>query len=153
GYGSSAYEKGSSRTEMGYLAEAARIALASAGVAKHEIDGLVISSTTLQPDNAGTASEYLGLSLTWASVSTAGGAGAPVDVVDGVQGVGSGRASYVLCLAGAAHDSPYFRDRITRFNSSIGDYLAPHGLGGSNGLFGIVQRKHMETYGTSRRQL
>jgi acetyl-CoA acetyltransferase len=113
----------------------------------------VVSSTTLQPDNAVTLSEYFGLSLGWASVSTAGGAGAPVNVLDAVQAVEKGRASYVLCLAGAAQDGAYFRDRITRFNSSIGDYLAPHGFGGTNGLFGIVQRKHMETYGTTRRQL
>src|SRR6185436_888996 len=153
GYGSSAYERKASRTEMGYLAEAARVALASAGVAKREIDGLVVSSTTLQPDNAVTLSEYFGLSLTWASMSTAGGAGAPVNVMDAVQAAASGRAAYVLCVAGAAQDGAFFRDRITRFNSSIGDYLAPHGFGGTNGLFGIVQRKHMETYGTTRRQL
>jgi acetyl-CoA acetyltransferase len=153
GYGSSAYEKKATATEMGYLAAAAKAALASAGVAKDEIDGLVVSSTTLQPDNAVTLAEYFGLSLTWASVSTAGGAGAPVNVMDAVQAVERGRASQVLCLAGAAQDGAFFRDRITRFNSSIGDYLAPHGFGGTNGLFGIVQRKHMETYGTTRRQL
>jgi acetyl-CoA acetyltransferase len=153
GYGSSRYEKTATRTEAAYLAEAARIALASAGVDKGEIDGLVVSSTTLQPDNAVTLAEYFGLSLTWASMSTAGGAGAPVNVLDAVHAVASGRASHVLCLAGAAQDGAFFRERITRFNSSIADYLAPHGSGGTNGLFGIVQRKHMETYGTTRRQL
>ncbi len=153
GYGSSVYEKKATRTEMAYLAEAARVALASAGVKKGEIDGLVVSSTTLQPDNAVTLAEYFGLSITWASMSTAGGAGAPVNVLDAVHAVASGRASQVLCLAGAAQDGAFFRDRITRFNSSIADYLAPHGSGGTNGLFGIVQRKHMEKYGTTRRQL
>jgi acetyl-CoA acetyltransferase len=59
----------------------------------------------------------------------------------------------VLCLAGAAQDSAYFLDRIGRFNTAIGDYLAPHGFGGMNGLFGVIQRKHMETYGTTRAQL
>ncbi len=153
GYGSSIYEKKASRTEMGYLAEAARCALASADVRKDEIDGLVVSSTTLQPDNAVTLAEYFGLSISWASMSTAGGAGALVNVLDAAHAVASGRASHALCLAGAAQDGAFFRDRIMRFNSSIADYLAPHGCGGTNGLFGIVQRKHMEAYGTTRRQL
>lgn len=153
GYGSSIYEKKASRTEMAYMAEAARAALASAVVKKSEIDGLVASSTTLQPDNTVTLAEYFGLSPSWASMSTAGGAGALVNVLDACHAVASGRASYVLCLAGAAQDGAFFRDRIGRFNSSVADYLAPHGFGGMNGLFGIVQRKHMETFGTTRRQL
>lgn len=153
GYGSSPYEKKASCTELSYYGQAARAALASAGVAMAEVDGIVISSTTLQPDNAVTAAEYFGLSLRWASVSNAGGAGAPVNVLDAVAAVESGRAGYVLCLAGAAQDGSAFRDRIGRFNHSVADYLAPHGFGGMNGLFGIVQRKHMETYGTTRAEL
>jgi acetyl-CoA acetyltransferase len=153
GYGSSIYEKRASQTELSYYGEAARAALASAGVAMDEVDGIATSSTTLQPDNSVTAAEYFGLSITWASVSNAGGAGAPVNVLDAVRAVEAGRATHVLCLAGAAQDGSVFRDRIGRFNHSIGDYLAPHGCGGVNGLFGIVQRKHMETYGTTRAQL
>jgi acetyl-CoA acetyltransferase len=153
GYGSSAYEKRATCTEHAYFAAAAKSALASAAVDKAAIDGISVSSTTLQPDNAVTTAEYLGLSVTWASVSNAGGAGAPVNVLDAVRAVESGRAHCVLCLAGAAQDSNVFRERIGRFTQSIADYLAPHGFGGTNGLFGIIQRKHMETYGTTRAQL
>jgi acetyl-CoA acetyltransferase len=56
-------------------------------------------------------------------------------------------------LAGAAQDGTFFKARTARFNNSVGDWLAPHGFGGMNGLFGIVQRKHMEAYGTTRAQL
>jgi acetyl-CoA acetyltransferase len=153
GYGSSPYEKRATRTELAYFGQAARAALASAGLGKHEVDGLSISSTTLQPDNAVTAAEYFGLSLTWASIANAGGAGAVINVLDAAAAVASGRARCVLCLAGAAQDSAFFRERIGRFNRSVADYLAPHGSGGVNGLFGIIQRKHMETYGTTRAQL
>src|SRR5262249_37826629 len=73
GYGSSTYEKGASRPEFAFLAEAGTEALASAGLAKAEIDGLATSSTTLGPDNAVTTAEYRGLTLSWAYVSTAGG--------------------------------------------------------------------------------
>lgn len=153
GYGSSAYEKRPTRTELAYLADAARAALVSAGFAKSAVDGLTIASTTLQPDNAVTAAEYLGLSLSFASVSTAGGASALINVIDAHRAIENGRASCVLCLAGAAQDGAFFRERIGRFNQAVADYLAPHGFGGMNGLFGILQRKHMEAYGTTRAQL
>ena len=153
GYGNSLYEKRPSRTEFSYLAEAARAALASAGVQKSEIDGLAISSTTLPPDNAVTAAEYLGLGLSWANVSTAGGAGAVISAINAVEAVESGKATYVLCLAGCAQDMAFFQNRINRFNGAVADYLAPHGFGGMNGLFAIVTRKHMERYGTRREQL
>ena len=151
GWGSSVYEKKATRSEVSYMAEAMRDAVGK--IERHAIDGLTISSTTLQPDNAVTLAEHLGLSLAWTSVSNAGGAGALINVMDAVQAVESGRAGRVLCLAGAAQDGGVFRDRIGRFNNAIGDYLAPHGCGGVNGLFGIIQRKHMETYGTTRAQL
>jgi acetyl-CoA acetyltransferase len=153
GYGSSVYEKRATRTEYSYLAEAARAAQASAGVDKSEVDGLAISSTTLPPDNAATAAEYLGLELSWASVSTAGGAGAVISAINATQAVESGKARYVLCLAGGAQDMAFFQDRMLRFNAAIADYLAPHGFGGMNGLFAIITRKHMERYGTGREQL
>jgi len=153
GYGSSVYEKQATRTELGYFADAARAALMSADVRKNEVDGISVSSTTLQPDNAVTTAESFALSVRWAGVSNAGGAGALVNVLDAVLAVATARARYVLCLAGAAQDSGFFRDRISRFTGSIADYLAPHGFGGTNGLFGIIQRKHMETFGTTRAQL
>jgi acetyl-CoA acetyltransferase len=153
GYGASRYEKGASRSEMAHMADAARAALASAGLDRSVLDGFSTSSTTLAPDNAVTTAEQFGLTLTWASVSNAGGAGAVVNVLDAVRAVEAGRARCVLCLSAAAQDGSFFRERTARFTNAIGDYLAPHGFGGMNGLFGIVQRKHMETYGTTRAQL
>jgi acetyl-CoA acetyltransferase len=153
GYGSSVYQKGAPRSELSYFVEAGGAALGSAGLGWDVVDGLSTSSTTLQPDNAVTTAEQFGLSVTWASVSNAGGAGAVVNVLDAVRAVEAGRASHVLCLAGAAQDGRFFRERTARFNNAVGDWLAPHGFGGMNGLFGIVQRKHMETYGTTRAQL
>ena len=153
GYGSSIYEKRASLPEFAYLADAARAALASAGLGKVDIDGLAISSTTLAPDNAVTAAEYLGLTLSWAYVSTAGGAGALASVLNAVRAIEAGHATHVLCLAGAAQDSAFFKERIARFTGALSDYLTPHGSGGTNGLFGIIQRKHMERYGTRREDL
>jgi hypothetical protein len=125
GYGSSIYEKGASRPELSFLADAARAALASASISKADIDGLATSSTTLAPDNAVTAAEYLGLSLSWAYVSTAGGAGALASVLNAVRAIEAGHATHILCLAGCAQDSAFFRERISRFTGALADYLAP----------------------------
>jgi acetyl-CoA acetyltransferase len=153
GYGSSIYEKRASLPEFSYLADAARAALASAGLRKIDIDGLAISSTTLAPDNAVTAAEHLGLTLSWAYVSTAGGAGALASVLNAARAIEAGHATHVLCLAGCAQDTAFFKERIARFTGALSDYLTPHGCGGTNGLFGIIQRKHMERYGTRREDL
>lgn len=153
GYGSSAYEKVATRSEQSYMAEAARIALASAGLVAKDLDGVAISSTTLPPDNSVTLAEHFGMTVAWASAGNAGGAGAIVNVIDAIQAVESGRAKFVVCLAGAAQDGNFFKERIGRFNRSIGDYLTPHGFAGMNSLFALVQRKHMETFGTRREQL
>ena len=46
--------------------------------------------------------------------------------------------------------SPATTELMDFFNKALINYGTPNGFGGANGLFGIVQRKHMETYGTRR---
>jgi len=153
GYGTAKYDKRPRQTLFGYLAEAARAALASAGVQKNEIDGLAVDAVNLAPDNAVTAAEFLGLSVSWAQIGTSGGASPLTCVANAVRAVDQGLATYVLCVGGGAQDVSTFHQRISRFNSSISDYLMPHGFGGMPGLFAIIQRKHMEQFGTTRTQL
>jgi glycolate oxidase iron-sulfur subunit len=80
-----------SRTLFGYLGEAARNALANAGVAKDEIDGLSVDAS-LGPDTAVSAAEYFGLSLTWAYKSTAAGAGPLISVANAIRAIAVERA-------------------------------------------------------------
>jgi acetyl-CoA acetyltransferase len=42
---------------------------------------------------------------------------------------------------------------MDNFSRGLRNYGTPLGFGGANGLFGIIQRKHMETYGTRRQDL
>lgn len=66
GYGRTAYEKRTTRTLFSLLAEAGRKALGSAGLDFKDVDGLAICSFELPPDNAVTAAEQFGLSISWA---------------------------------------------------------------------------------------
>lgn len=153
GYGQSVYVKRTDRTLLSFLAEAARNALASAGVAKQELDGLAVSSFELPPDNAVTLAEQFGISVSWAYLGTAGGAGPVASVIAAKRAIEAGQATLALCLAGDNYDVGGHYRLMDNFNRALKNYATPHGFGGANGLFGIIQRKHMETYGTRPEQL
>ena len=152
GYGSAAYDKKPRQTIFGYLAEAARAALDHAGVRKDEVNGLAVDGA-LGGDTAVSTAEYLGMSLSWAYKSTAAGAGGIISVVNAVRAVDAGVADYVICVGAGAQDIAIFKKRMAQFTAAVSDYLAPHGYGGPPGMHAIMQRKHMERYGTTREQL
>lgn len=153
GYGQTQYYKKTDRSLINLLADASRSALASAGLEKTDIDGLSVCSFVLPPDNAVTLAEQFGLPVSWAYYGTAGGAGPVAAVLNAVRAIESGQATTVLCLAGDNYDVAGHYALMDQFNSALSNYGTPNGFGGANGLFGIVQRKHMQTYGTTREQL
>ena len=153
GYGETRHVKRTERTLFSFFAEAGRKALASAGLEKSDIDGIAVSSFFLAPDNAVTLCEQFGLSVSWAWQFTAGSAGPVAGVIDALHAIDAGRANVVLCLAGDVYSVARHYRLMENFNHSLYNYAAPHGFGGPNGLFGIIQRKYMETYGLERAQL
>src|SRR5215218_7735766 len=84
GFGETAYAKKTDRTLISLLAEAANRALASAGLTKDQVDGIAVSSFELPPDNAVTLAEQLGISIAWAYLGTAGGAGPVASVINAI---------------------------------------------------------------------
>jgi acetyl-CoA acetyltransferase len=152
GCGSAPYDRRPRQTLFGYIAEAARNALAHAGVRKDEVNGLAVDAA-LGGDTAASTAEYLGLSLSWAYKSTAAGAGPIISVANAVRAVDAGLADYVICVGAGAQDIAAFKKRIAQFTHAVSDYLAPHGYGGPPGMHALIQKKHMERYGTTREQL
>lgn len=153
GYGQTPYVKRTERSLIDFLAEASRLALASAGVALREVDGLAACSFELPPDNAVTLAEQFGVSVSWAYLGTAGGAGPVASVINAARAIEAGHASLVLCVAGDAYDVAGHYRLMDNFNRALRNYGTPNGFGGANGLFGMIQRKHMATFGTTREQL
>ncbi len=153
GYAESKYEKKTTRTLISMLAEVARGALASAGLAREDVDGIAVCSFMLPPDNAVTLAEQLGIPVSWAYLGTAGGAGPVASVINALHAIEAGQANTVLCLAADNYDIAGHYRLMDFFNKALISYATPNGFGGANGLFGIVQRKHMETYGTRREDL
>lgn len=153
GYGSTDYVKKADRPLLSFLAQAGQKAIASAGLKKTDIDGLALCSFELPPDNTVTVAEQFGLTLSWAYLGTAGGAGPVATVLNAVRAIEAGQATSVLCIAGDAYDVSGLFRLLDNFGQALTNYGTPHGFGGANGLFGIIQRKHMETFGTTRAQL
>src|SRR5579863_10427046 len=139
GYGQSVYEKKTTRSLFSFLAEASRLALSSAGLDKSAIDGIAACSFELPPDNAVTLAEQFGISVSWAYLGTAGGAGPGAAVLNAVRAVESGQARTVLVVSGDIYDvAGHFR-LMDHFNRALMNYGTPHGFGAANGLFGIIQ--------------
>jgi acetyl-CoA acetyltransferase len=153
GYGETQYAKRTDRTLVDLLADASRRAMVSAGLRRDDIDAIAVCSFELPPDNAVTLAEQFGISVSWAYVGTAGGAGPIASVINAIRAVEAGDASCVLCVSGDDYDVAGHYRLMDYFNKALINYATPNGFGGANGLFGIVQRKHMETYGTRREQL
>jgi acetyl-CoA acetyltransferase len=153
GYGQSIYVKRSDRTLISFLAEASRAALVSTGLAKDAIDGLAVCSFELPPDNAVTLAEQFGLSPSWAYLGTAGGAGPVASVINAKRAIEAGHAECVLCVAGDNYDIAGHYRLMDNFNRALKNYATPHGFGGANGLFAMIQRKHMAEFETRPEQL
>ena len=115
GYAESAYEKKTTRTLISMLAEVARGALASAGLARKDLDGIAVCSFMLPPDNAVTLAEQLGIPVSWAYLGTAGGAGPVASVMNAVGAIEAGHAKMILCLAADNYDiAGHYHDRYRR---------------------------------------
>ena len=152
-YGSSPYEKREPRELLWHLWRAAKDCLDRSGIAKDELDGLTLASFSYPPGNVVTLGEHFGIRLRWAEQGAFGGASGVVALGHAADAVRAGRARAVLCLAGdvftvATHDA-----MLDEFTPAIRDYLAPHGFGGANGIFALVQSRHSHLYGTRREQL
>lgn len=152
-YGSSPYEKGDGHELLWHLWQAAGSCLDRAGLAKDDIDGLALASFGYAPGNVVTLAEHFGMRLGWAEEGAYGGASSVVALSRAVDAIAAGRARAVLCLAGDAFTVVSHDRMLDSFTPAIRDYLAPHGFGGANGIFALVQRRHSHLYGTTREQL
>ncbi len=152
-YGSSRYEKHPEHELGWHLWQAARACLDRAGLDPGEVDGLALASFSYPPGSVVTLAEHFGLQLRWAEQGAFGGASSVIALGHAAHAIRAGQVRNVLILAGdvfsvATHDA-----LLDHFTPAIRDYLAPHGFGGANGIFALVQSKHASRYGTTREQL
>jgi acetyl-CoA acetyltransferase len=152
GYGQTEYHKRAQHEVPWYLADAIRRALAHAGIDKREVDGLAVSSFMLPPDNTATIAEQLGMTLRWGYLGTFGGAEHVIGLLRAARAIQHEEAEVVVVVAADAFTVERHMALMNVFNTGF-EYLAPYGMGGTNGLFAMVERRHRWEFGTTREQL
>ena len=137
------------RTMYGLCAEAARIAIADAGLTKQDINGLVTDGTNALP---GAMAEYIGIRPTFATgVSMYGASGASATTAAALA-ISGGLCDTALVVMG------FSRSDAARGGGAVGsvqaEWEAPYGpaVGAGTG-YALMYKRHMHEYGTTQEQM
>ena len=150
GYGSTEYSRKSDRSLLSYYAEAMQNAMAQTGITKQEIHGFSMV-TQASPDYSPYVAEQLGLELDWVLNGDCGGAGAVCAIRRAADAIEAGYLDVAFIVAGNAFDKNVSHQRVLEYQRA--NYVDVYGYGGPNTLFALVQRRHMEEYGTTLEQI
>ena len=130
-----------------FLAGALAELIKRAALAKHQIDGLCVSSFTMAPDTAVGLTQHLGLTLRWLDHIPMGGACGIVALRRASRAVQFGDAEVVACIAGDTNHTDLFRLNLATFSQFARDAVYPYGSGGANASFALLTAHYMRTYG------
>jgi len=135
-------------TTLGLIAETARAAVEDSGLAKDEIDGLLVGPQVGEtPQHVpATVAEYLGLTPRMSNVVDLGGATGPGMIWRAAAAIHAGMATAVLCVL-ANHRNPVVPRSPSR--NPIREFDVPFGASGANTAYALLKQRHMADYGTS----
>ncbi len=154
GYGESAYDKTDQKHPLEYMSDAIRAALDDSGLSIDDIDGFASASFMLGLENVVTIGQQFGIDGTWFSEGAQGGASSVSAIVRGCEVIEhNDSVDTILIVAADSFTPDSHMDLVDDFNTGIRNNMAPYGFGGANGLFALIQRRHMHEYGTTRKQL
>jgi len=154
GIGETDYVRGADRGAVDQMLEAARVAIADAGLTPGEIDGLV-------PPPAYTFGEAIAANLgiedlRYCSTVIMGGASPVAGLQNAAMAIASGVATNVLLMFGwngysALRPKPgQKREKLGSFpiDAVVRDYYLPYGAAGPVQFYAWIAKRHMELYGT-----
>jgi acetyl-CoA acetyltransferase len=162
GIGATRFSSSSGRTALALAAEAAQAALADAGLAAAEIDGIVRCTDDVVLHN--DLIETLGLPNVrfWAHGGL-GGTAPSAMIGYAADAIRAGRASTVLAYrslngrSGRRMGSGYgCADPLSaggEINGRFDEYFIPYGLTTPGQMYALIARRHMHEFGTTREQL
>jgi acetyl-CoA acetyltransferase len=143
-------------TGLGLNAQAARRAVADAGMKHTDIDGLLTAYSFTEPYFmlGSVLAEYLGIRPTFGGSVVVGGASPTVMLHHAAQAVATGSANVVLVCAGENRATGMSRDQAVSALSAVGHpyFEAPYGVGIPS-LYALVARAYMKKYGTKREEM
>ncbi len=141
---------------LGLNAQAARRAIADAGIRHTEIDGLLTAYSFTEPYFmlGSVLAEYLGMQPTYGGSVVVGGASPAVMLHHAAQAVATGAAKTVLVCAGENRATGMTRDDAVSALSAVGHpyFEAPYGIGIPT-LYALVAQAYMQKYGTRREEM
>jgi acetyl-CoA acetyltransferase len=136
--------------------EAARLALADAGIDKRAVDGLVTCNSMVEPHmyHAEVIAEAMRITPRWCVTLSAGGATNLAAVAQAAAAIAAGQCSTVLISAADTLRTGLSAERAQAQMASTGDpsFEAPYGLP-VPGSYALVARAHMDAFGTTPEQL
>ncbi|HEY3685079.1 MAG TPA: thiolase [Streptosporangiaceae bacterium] len=136
-------------SELDLRADAARRALADAGLTLADVDG--ITSATESPIDV---AHYLGVTPSWYDGTSVGGCSFLVHVRHAAAAIAAGMCSTVLVLHGESGRSGVGRPPRARSADSVfQQFEAPFGVFGPPTMFTLPVMRYLQDTGTSREQL
>ena len=144
------YERYSIKPAQWWIGRALRMLIEAAGIAKQDIDGLIVSSFSLAPDTAVGLTQHYGLSPRWLDHVPMGGASAIVALRRAARAVQAGDASLVAVVAGDDNGPTSFQDMLPAFSRFAQDAVYPYGAGGPNASFALITDHYMRSFGARR---
>ena len=133
-----------------FIGQAIKALVEGAGIRKHDIDGLIVSSFSLAPDTAVGVTQHLGLSPRWLDHVPTGGASGVMALRRAARAVQAGDADIVACVAGDTNHVDSFRHTLNNFSQFARDATYPYGAGGPNAMFAFITAHYMRRYGATR---
>ena len=143
------------RSTNSLLSQAARLAIADAGLRKEDIDGIITRGSDVGPMDL---AEYMGLSLTFCEGNTQHGSAGAHSVAMAAAAIHAGLATTIMCLFGGTRDPNEggFGPGITRGPApanKLTEFEAPFGPAAGAGTgYGMMKHRHMYEFGTTQEQ-
>jgi acetyl-CoA acetyltransferase len=149
-YGSTEYSRKSEASVLTHYANAIRQALKRIDLDKREIQGLAIT-TQASPDFSPHVAEQLGLELDWVLNADYGGAGGVIGVRRAADAIEAGHVDVIVLVGGNSFYKSVSHQRPLEYQRA--NYIDVYGYGGPNSLMALIQRLHMERFGTTVEQI
>ncbi|HKA34665.1 MAG TPA: thiolase family protein, partial [Candidatus Binatia bacterium] len=150
GYGSTEYSRKSEEPLLRHYARAIGAALDQTGLKKSDIRGFSVT-TQSSPDYSPHVAEQLGLELDWILNGDYGGAGGVMSVRRAADAIEAGHIDVAVLVGGNSFDKSVVHQRPLEYQRA--NYVDVYGYGGPNTLMALVQRRHMQQYGTTLEQI
>jgi acetyl-CoA acetyltransferase len=142
------------KTALMLHAEAARNALADAGLTLADVDGLLTAGPSVMQ-----LAEYLGVQPSYMDGTTVGGSSFVIEVEHAAAAIEAGLCSVALITHGemgySARRGGASRGMMRMFDpeSAAAQFELPYGMGGPPSVYALAAMRHMHQYGTTHEQL